>query len=199
MSFAKRFPKSLPALLLALAVLPATAASVTYEIDPAHTFPSFEADHMGLSVFRGKFNRSSGQVVLDKSAGTGSLAVEIDMASIDFGQDELNALMAKPEYFDTAQHPAARYTGKLAGFVDGKPTRVNGTLTLRGVTRPLTLDIASFKCVPHPIFKRDWCGADAHATFDRADFGIDAGRDFGFDMGVTLRIQVEAVAVADAD
>jgi polyisoprenoid-binding protein YceI len=197
MSFPRYFPRFLPVLLIALAALPAlpaTATAVTYEIDPAHTFPSFEADHMGLSVFRGKFNRSSGQVVLDKTAGTGTLEVDIDAASIDFGQDELNALMAKPEYFDTASHPTAHYSGKLAGFVDGKPTRVDGTLTLRGVSRPLTLDIASFKCMPHPIFKRDWCGADAHATFDRADFGIDAGKDFGFDMGVALRIQVEAVA-----
>lgn len=191
------FPKFLSVLLLALAALPAAAGKVTYEIDPAHTFPSFEADHMGMSVFRGKFNRSSGQVALDKVAGTGSLEVEIDAASIDFGQDELNALMATPEYFDTARHPTVRYSGRLAGFVDGKPTQVVGTLTLRGVTRPLTLDIVSFKCMPHPISKRDWCGADAHATLDRAAFGIDAGKDFGFDMDVALRIQVEAVAAAD--
>ena len=191
-----RIAKSLTAILFALAALPAAAESVTYEIDPAHTFPSFEADHMGMSVFRGKFNRSSGQVTLDKAAGTGTLAVEIDLASIDFGQDDLNALMAKPEYFDTARHPQARYTGRLAGFVDGEPTQVVGELTLRGVTRPLTLQIEAFKCMPHPIFKRDWCGADAHATFDRAAFGIDAGKDSGFDMDVALRIQVEAVAVA---
>lgn len=191
------FPKVLPALLLALAALPAMAGSVTYEIDPDHTFPSFEADHMGMSVWRGKFNRSSGQVTLDKAAGTGTLAVDIDLASIDFGNDALNESMAKPEYFDTARHPTARYTGKLAGFVDGRPTQAVGTLTLRGVTRPVTLEIKSFKCMPHPIFKRDWCGADAHATFDREAFGIDAGKAYGFDMDVALRIQVEAVAVAD--
>lgn len=190
------FPKSLPVLLLALAALPATAAPVTYEIDPAHTFPSFEADHMGLSTFRGKFNRSSGQVTLDKAAGSGSLAVEIDAASIDFGQDDLNALLAKPEYLDIARHPTVHYTGQLAGFVDGEPTQVVGTLTLRGVTRPLTLDIVSFKCLQHPVFKRDWCGADANGTLDRAAFGIDAGKDYGFDMDVVLRIQVEAVAAA---
>ena len=190
-------PRSLPVLLLTLAALPATAGSVTYEIDPAHTFPSFEADHAGLSTFRGKFNRSSGQVTLDKAAGAGSLAVEIDAASIDLGQDALNGLMAEPEYLDTARHPTVHYSGELAGFVDGKPTQVIGTLTLRGVTRPLTLEIASFKCIPHPIFKRDWCGADAQGTFDRAAFGIDAGKDYGFDMDVVLHIQVEAIAVAD--
>ena len=192
-------PSVLPAIFLALVALPASAASVTYEIDPEHTFASFEADHMGMSTFRGKFNRSSGQVTLDKAAGTGSVTVEIDATSIDFGQDDLNALMAQPEYFDTTRHPVARYTGELAGFVDGKPTRVAGHLTFRGVTRPLMLEIASFKCMPHPVFKRDWCGADAHGTLDRAAFGIDAGKDYGFDMEVVLRIQVEAVAVAVAD
>ena len=152
---------------------------------------------MGVSVWRGKFNRSSGEVVLDKAAGTGTLAVEVDVASIDFGQDALNAEMVKPAYLDAAGHPTARYVGRLAGFVDGKPTRVDGTFTLHGVTRPLALEIRSFKCMPHPIFKRDWCGADAHATFDRSAFGIDAGKEYGMDMDVALRIQVEAVAKED--
>ncbi|GAB3092959.1 YceI family protein [Lysobacter terrae] len=193
MSFIRQ-SKSLFVLLLALVALPAAAAPVTYEIDPAHTFPSIEADHMGMSVWRGKFNRNSGQVTLDKAAGSGSVTVTIDLASIDFGNDDLSALMAKPEYFDTARHPQATYKGKLAKFVDGKPTQVIGELTLRGVTRPVTLDIKSFKCMPHPIFKRDWCGADAYATLDREAFGIIAGKDWGFDMKVGLRIQVEAVA-----
>jgi polyisoprenoid-binding protein YceI len=70
-------------------------------------------------------------------------------------------------------------------------------LTFRGVTRPVTLSIKSFKCMPHPLFKRDWCGADAYATIDRAAFGMDAGKDWGFAMGVGLRIQVEALAAKE--
>jgi polyisoprenoid-binding protein YceI len=184
----------LPVILATAITLPAVAQPVTDKIDPTHTYPSFEADHMGMSVWRGKFNHTSGQVVLDKAAGSGSVSVTVDMASADFGLDALDAEMAKPEYFDTAAHPTANYTGKLAGFVDGKPTRVDGTLTFRGVSRPLTLELKSFKCMPHPIFKRDWCGADAYGTFDRAAFGMDAGKDWGFRMDVGLRIQVEALA-----
>lgn len=187
--------RSLPVLLCLAAVAPpAAAASVTYEIEPEHTFPSIEADHMGMSVWRGKFNRTSGRVTFDRAAGTGTLSVEVDTASIDFGLDALNREVAGPKFFDSARHPAATYTGKLAGFVDGKPTRAVGELTLRGVTRPVTLEIRSFKCMPHPVFKRDWCGADAHATIDRAAFGIDEGKAWGFDMDVVLRIQVEALA-----
>ncbi|HVI26970.1 MAG TPA: YceI family protein [Xanthomonadaceae bacterium] len=192
------FARSLPMLVFATFALaaPAAAVPVTYEIDPTHTFPSFEADHMGMSVWRGRFDRTRGRVVLDKAAGSGEVSLTIDMASVDFGLDALDREMAKPPYFDTARHPTATYAGRLAGFVDGEPTRVEGALTFRGVTRPVALQIRSFKCMPHPLFKRDWCGADAYATIDRADFGMDAGREWGFSMQVALRIQVEAIAVA---
>ena len=186
----------LPALLAALALsTPATAAETTYDLDPAHTFPSFEADHLGgLSVWRGKFNSSRGSVSLDRAAGTGRLEVVVDTASVDFGLDAMDKHARGEGLLDVAQWPQARYTGRLVDFVDGRPTRVEGELTLRGVTRPLALEIRSFKCMPHPLHGRQLCGADALATFQRDDFGIDAGKDYGFDMAVTLRIQVEAVA-----
>ncbi|MGB3462504.1 MAG: YceI family protein [Rhodanobacter lindaniclasticus] len=174
----------------------ALAAAATYRIDPDHTYPSFEADHMGgLSVWRGKFNHSRGTVTLDKAAGTGTVDVTVDMKSADFGQDQLNQGTQGKELFETAKYPQATYTGKLVDFVDGAPTRVSGTLTLHGITHPLDLKINSFKCMPHPVFKREVCGADALATFRRDAFGMDAGKDYGFSMDVTLRIQVEAIAV----
>ncbi len=181
------------AVLLLAPVLAAGAAPATYEIDPAHTFPSFEADHMGISVWRGKFNRSRGTMQLDKAAGTGSVDVTIDIDSVDFGLDAMREPALAADFFDAAKHPVASYRGTLVDFRDGVPTRVDGDLTLRGVTRPLDLTINSFRCVPHPMHKRELCGADAVATFDRSEFGLTAGRDYGFDMDVTLRIQFEAV------
>lgn len=173
----------------------AIAATVQYEIDPEHTYPSFEADHMaGLSVWRGKFNRSSGKVALDRATGTGSVDVAIDVASIDFGHEVLNEHARSAELFDVAKYPQATYSGRLEGFVDGKPTRVAGELTLHGVTRPVELKLNSFKCMPHPMLKREVCGADALATIQRDEFGMAAGKDYGFSMAVTLRIQVEAIA-----
>lgn len=186
----------LPALLAALALSPpATAAEVIYDLDPGHTFPSFEADHLGgLSVWRGKFNSSRGSVSLDREAGEGRLEVVVDTASVDFGLDAMDEYARGESLLDVAQWPQARYAGRLVDFVDGRPTRVEGELTLRGVTRPLALEIRSFKCMPHPLHGRELCGADALATFARDAFGIDAGKDYDFDMAVTLRIQVEAVA-----
>jgi large subunit ribosomal protein L19 len=107
----------------------------------------------------------------------------------------MNEKARGPELFDAARWPQARYSGRLVDFVDGRPTRVDGQLTLRGVTRPLALEIRSFKCMPHPLHGRELCGADAVATFRRDEFGMDAGKDYGFDMAVSLRIQAEAVAV----
>lgn len=181
--------------LAMLASAAASAATATYEIDPQHTFPSFEADHLGgLSVWRGKFNKSSGKVTLDKAAGTGTVDVAIDVASVDFGLDALNEHALAPEMFDAAQYPQATYKGRLEGFADGEPTRVVGELTLHGVTRPVELEIKSFKCMPHPVLRRELCGADAFAVIQRDAFGMDAGKDYGFSMDVTLRIQIEAIA-----
>lgn len=186
------------ALFLTLAAGSVSAAEAVYEIDPAHTYPSFEADHMGMSTFHGKFNKSGGEVRIDRKRGTGKVEVTIDTRSIDFGLDAMNEAAMGEQLFDTAKYPEATYRGTLTDFRDGAPTKVEGEFTLRGVTRPLTLTIDRFKCQPHPQNKRDWCGADAHATFDRSQFGLDAGKDYGFDMNVTLRIQVEAIAKADA-
>ena len=120
------------------------------------------------------------------------------MNSANFGLDKMDEAARGPELFETAKYPTATYKGKLAGFVDGKPTKVVGELTLHGVTRPLELAVNSFKCMPHPLLKRELCGADAMGSFKRDEFGLAAGKDYGFKMDVALRIQVEAI-VDEAD
>ena len=190
------FSKSLLAACIASLSLSAMAATATYKLDPEHTYPSFEADHLGgLSTWRGKFNHTSGTITLDKAARSGNVEIIVDMTSADFGLDALNAAMQGKEMFEADKYPRATYRGRLADFVDGRPTRVVGDLTLHGITRPLTLEIDAFKCMPHPVFKREVCGADALATFKRDDFGMTAGKDYGFSMDVALRIQVEAIQV----
>jgi len=182
-------------LLLALMLSgTATAAPTRYELDPDHTYPSFEADHMGISVWRGKFNRSHGTLTLDRAAESGTVNAVIDISSVDFGHDKMNEHAVSADFFDVAQYPTATYKGRLADFVDGAPTRVIGDLTLHGVTQPVVLHLSLFKCIEHPMSKREACGADATASFERDAFGLTAGKDYGFDMTVTLRIQMEAQA-----
>jgi polyisoprenoid-binding protein YceI len=182
---------------LGLLATVAIAAPVTYNVDPEHTHPSFEADHFGgMSVWRGKFNENSGTIVLDKEAKTGTVDITVDASSIDFGLDTLNTHVTSKEagMLDVAKFPTATYKGKLAKFKDGAPTEVQGELTLHGVTKPVTLTIRSFKCMTHPMKKKEFCGADAAGTINREDFGVGWGKAFGFKMDVKLAIQVEAVA-----
>ncbi len=185
---------ALSAVMLAVVAGAATASPVTYQVDPAHTYPSFAADHMGgLSVWRGKFDKSSGTIVLDKEKGTGTVDITVDTSSINFGNEKLNEHAKGPQIFDTAQYPTATYKGKLVDFKNGAPTKVEGEFTLHGVTKPLTLTINQFLCKPNPMSKKETCGADASGTFNRKDFGVGYGDAYGFKMEVQLAIQVEAV------
>ena len=180
--------------IAALTSASAFAAPVTYILDPHHTYPSFEADHMGgLSVWRGKFTETVGKVVYDKDAKSGSIEVTVDMSSINFGMPKLDEHAKSAEMFDVAKYPTATYKGTLGGFANGAPTTVTGNLTLHGVTKPVTLKINSFKCIQHPMLKKEVCGADASGTFSRADFGVNYGQQYGFKQDVLLHIQVEAV------
>ena len=195
----------LSTLALLLASGAAAAAPIHFTIDPDHTHPSFAADHLGLSTWRGKFDHSTGTITLDRAKQTGSVHIVTQVSSINFGnpalkqavlQDVFPPPLCKTQctFFNAAKYPTAVYDGKLAGFVNGAPTRVIGKLTLHGITRPLDLKIEHFKCIPDFVVKpRERCGAEASATFNRADFGIDAGKSFGMDMKVSLQIQVEAV------
>lgn len=169
------------------------AAPVTYIIDSGHTYPAFEADHNGgVSLWRGKINSSSGSVILDKEAESGTVEVEMDITSIDFGHDGMNK-SAVESIFNVKDHPTSTYTGTLADFENGAPTKVEGTLTLNGVSKEVTLDINQFLCVEHFRHKREVCGADASTTINRTDFGVDYAINLGFFPEVKLLISIEAV------
>jgi polyisoprenoid-binding protein YceI len=180
------------ALALATVATAASSAPTNYTVDPDHTHPSFEVDHFGgLSVWRGTFKKSAGKVVLDATAQTGSVEINVDTASIDLAHDKLNEHASSAEILDAARFPTATYKATLGGFKNGAPTLATGTLTLHGVTKPLTLKIDSFKCMQNPMSKKDVCGADATGTFNRADFGVNYGQQYGFSQEVAMRIQVE--------
>jgi polyisoprenoid-binding protein YceI len=180
--------------LLLVAGSAALAAPVTYQLDSRHTYPSFEADHFGgVSVWRGKFASTSGSIVLDREAKTGTVDISIDTASVQTGLADLDKHLKGNDFFDVEKFPTASYKGKVTRFKDGAPVEVQGDLTLRGVTRPVTLALDSFKCMSHPMKKdTELCGANAHATIDREEYGIIWGKNFGFAMWVKLDIQVEA-------
>jgi polyisoprenoid-binding protein YceI len=170
----------------------ACAAADTYKIEPNHTYPSFEADHMGISVWRGKFTRTDGTIVVDRAAKTGSVDITVDMNSIDFGHEKMNAHARTPDIFDVAKYPTATFKGNKLRFEGENLVAVDGDFTLHGVTKPMTLTLNKFKCIQHPMLKREVCGADASASFQRSDFGVTYGMP-KFSPEVKLAIQVEAI------
>ncbi|MDC6177189.1 polyisoprenoid-binding protein [Ralstonia solanacearum] len=186
--------RTLVAALSAVAATAAFAAPVTYQLDPSHTYPSFEADHMGgLSKWRGKFEKSNGIVTLDREAKAGTIDVTVQTDSIDFGFAKMNEHAKGSDLFDVAKYPTATFKGTFTKFKGDAPTEAEGQLTLHGVTKPVKLEIDAFKCMQHPMLKREVCGADAEMKFNRDEFGLDYGKQYGFKMETKLKIQVEGL------
>ena len=161
-------------LLLAFAAVtaPALAAPAGYTVDPNHTFPVFEVDHLGFSTQRGRFNKTSGKITLDTAARQGSVDVTIDATSIDMGFAKWNENMRGENYFNTDAHPTITFKADKLVFDGERPVSADGSLTMLGVTKPVTLTINRFRCAPHPLNKRETCGADVVATLKRSEFGM---------------------------
>jgi polyisoprenoid-binding protein YceI len=189
MSNTPRRPSRLAA--AALIALPTLAAADSFVIDSRHTFPSFEVSHIGFSTQRGRFDRTSGKIQLDSVNKTGTVHVAIDAASIDTGLSELEDRLKKDDFFNVGKFPTIAYDADKIVFQGDQPTRAEGSLTLLGVTKPLTLSIEHFHCGIHPIALKNVCGADATGTIKRGDFGLSAFLPVVGDE-VKILIQVEA-------
>lgn len=158
--------------LLAVASAPVFAAPVSYTIDSNHTYPLFETDHLGFSTQRGRFNKTSGKIVLDTATHRGSVEVSIDASSIDMGFAKWNENMRGEGFFNTDAYPTISFKAERFTFDGDKPVTAEGSLTLLGITKPLMLTLSRFHCAPHPLNKRETCGADITARLKRSDFGM---------------------------
>lgn len=186
------------AVALALLAGQAFAASETYRIDPMHSYPSFEFPHMGISVWRGKFDETSGTIVIDRAARTGSVEIVVNTASIDFGLAAMDDKARSDDFFDVAKYPTATYRGTLQ-FDGDVPKSIKGEITLLDVTKPLELTINSSKCIPHPFYKKEVCGADAQGELNWSQFGMKLSKYGEGDAGrLLLRIQVEGMKPDEA-
>ena len=192
MSVSGRRNSALAALMFSSALM---AAPVTYEIEALRSQPSFEVMHKGSPRWKGKFQFARGIMTIDREAQWGRVALDIDMSSVDFGSSVLNNFVKGPLMFEVQRFPTARFEGQLMDAVDGMPTRVEGMLTLHGVTKPLSLNLHQVRCVPVDSGKRERCVSNASGVFYRDEFGVDIGKAIGFEMAVTLKIHAEALSV----
>lgn len=184
-----------PAFVAAFAALatalPAAAAPETYTIDSRHTYPSFEVMHFGMSLQRGRFNKTSGKVTVDRETRTGAIEVTIDAASVDTGLDKLEEHIRAEDFLHAAQFPTITFKGGQFAFEGDKLKSITGDLTMRGATRPVTLTAQHFNCGNHPVNKKAMCGGEFTATIRRSEWGIKYAIPALAD-DMLLRINVEA-------
>lgn len=183
-------------LSIALAVTVATpvlAAPQTFVADSTHTFARFSYSHFGYSTQLSRFNKTSGQIVFDKAAQTASVDITVDTQSVDTGYDTFNGHIQGEDFLDTAKYPSAHFKSKQVIFEGGKPTQIEGDLTLKGITKPVTLSVTSFQAMPHPMMKKDAIGANAYTVIKRSAF--NAGKYAPY-VGDDVRIDVSLEAIA---
>lgn len=179
-------------ILAAAAAAPALAAPETYVVEPNHTFPRFSYNHLGYSVQLSRFDKATGQVVFDKAAKTGSVDITIDAKSVSTGSALFNEHIQAEDFLDTAKHPTATFKSTKVKFEGDKPATIDGNLTLKGITKPVTLTVSSFQNMPHPMVKKDAIGANAWTVVKRTDFNMGKNAPY---VGDEVRIDIALEAI----
>lgn len=191
-----RFPPSIAAAAVAALTFglsaPSFAAPETYKLDGGHSMPRFEYTHMGYSTQLQRFDKASGTITIDRAAKTGSVDVSIDANSIDTGFELFNGHLKGEDFFSVEKFPTITFKSDSMKFDGDKPASIDGTLTVKGVSKPVTLTVTSFYCAPHPAFKKDACGGVAVTKVKRSEFNMGRAVPLVGDE-VTLTLPVEAI------
>lgn len=187
-------PRTVAALLagwILLSALPASAAPEVYDIDSSHANIVFRISHFGFSKPDGKFPNATGILILDEQKPEDSkVNVSIPVKDLVTGIPKLDEHLQAADFFDTAKFPTATFSSTKVEKTGEKTAKVTGDLTLRGVTKPVVLDVTLNKIAPN-MFKMKTAGFSATTTLKRSDFGMVA---YLPDLGdeVTLSIELEA-------
>ena len=181
-----------PLMVFLVALTSGTAAwSASYRLDPGHTFPQFEIPHLWLFAERGQFDRAHGTLEFDAEQHTGSLEVVIEAGSLDTGNEERDATLKGPGWFDVSRYPTLSFRSQRFLFEQDRLAAIEGELTMHGVTQPMRLEVDRIKCGSNPLSSKWRCGADARGTLQRSRYGMRSSLPYIGDE-VRLRIQVEA-------
>ena len=176
-----------------MAAFAAPAQAADYVIEPTHTFASFEITHFGAAKNRARFDKKEGTVQFDRAAKTGKVELTIDAASISSGVPQFDRHLKSADIFDVEKFPTIKFVGDKFHFSGDKVTAVDGQLTLKGQTHPVTLKANQFNCYDSPMLKRGGCGGDFEATIDRTQWGLNYGLPMVAGKEVRVIATVEAV------
>ena len=180
------------ALALSSLALVSQAAPQSYSIDSTHTFPRFSYSHFGYSTQLSSFSNTKGTIVLDAQARTASVDVEIDIKSVNTGFADFNEHLQGADFLDSARFPKATFKSTRVVFEGDKPTAIEGQLTIKGVTKPVTLTVTSFQAMPHPMLKKPALGANAFTQIKRSEFNAGKYVPYVADE-VRIDIAIEAI------
>ena len=175
------------------ALASAVAAPVTYGVDGTHTFPRFSYSHFGYSTQLSSFSKTTGKVVFDAEAKKGSVDIVIDTKSVSTGFADFNEHIQGEDFLDTTKFPQATFKSTKVVFEGDKPQSIEGQLTIKGVTKPVTLTVTSFQAMPHPMLKKPAIGANAFTVIKRSEF--NAGKYAPY-VGDDVRIDIAIEAIA---
>ena len=188
----KKLTKLAAAIALAASAASAFAAPETFNLDSTHSFPRFSYSHLGYSIQMSRFDKATGTVTLDKAAKTATVDIVIDTKSVSTGSTTFNEHIQGEDFLDTAKYPTATFKSTKVTFEGDKPAKIEGNLTLKGITKPVTLTVTSFHAMPHPMMKKDAIGANATTKVKRTDFNMGKNAPYVGDE-VTIDIALEAV------
>lgn len=169
---------------------PALAEPVAYRFDPQHTHVMYFVDHFGLSKQTGKFREVDGTLMLDTDElANSSVEVTIPVDSVWTGVEKLDEHLKNEDFFAASEHPDITFKSTSVESAGEGRLKVNGDLTIRGVTKPATLDVTVNKIGEHPMSKQPAAGFSATTTIKRSDFGVDYAQGA---LGDEVKIRIEA-------
>lgn len=188
----KKLTKLAAGIALTASAATAFAAPEVFNLDSTHSFPRFSYSHLGYSIQMSRFDKATGTVTLDKAAKTAAVDIVIDTKSVNTGSTTFNEHIQNEDFLDTAKYPTATFKSTKVIFDGDKPAKIEGNLTLKGITKPVTLTVTSFQAMPHPMLKRDAIGANATTKVKRTDFNMGKNAPYVGDE-VTIDISLEAI------
>ena len=164
--------------------------SGTYSLDPSHSYVTFSYSHMGFSNPILQFKNFSGEMNYDaNSLSNSSVSITIDTTSIDGGFEKFNDDLRAEGFFDTNNHPEIRFTS-TSYEVTGKDTgRLAGTLEVKNVSQPVTLDVTLNRAAINPMMEVPVLGFSAKGSFSRTSFGLDKYTPM---VGDTISVTIES-------
>ena len=179
---------------------PAIASEMTYAPDPGHTEVRFLWDHAGVSIQAGEWSKVEGSVTLDPdNIGAAKVEITIDPNSLSTGVEGLDKHMKSPDMFDVAKHDTITFVSTGIEQTGDNTAKVTGDLTIKGITKPLVLDVEVVHLGEHPVgqyidyYKGQWLGVKATGKLTRSEWDVGYGTPLTGDE-ITLEISSEMKA-----